>query len=324
MKKVVITDHGFPSIDLQRNVLKPAGFILEEMQPICRTEDEVIERCGDADALLVQWAPITRRVMQALPRARCMVRYGVGVNNIDLDAAADLGVTVVNVPDYCLEEVSNHAVTMMMALAKRISHDHHRIAHGEWGVGPLLPVPAIIDLTLGLIGFGAIARRVARKASVFGFRRIIAADPFVREDVFQEHAVESVSQSALIEQADVISLHCPLLPSTTHLINRDSIARMRPGLIIVNTSRGPVILESDLIDALKSGRIAGAGLDVFEQEPLPADSPLRSLPNVLLTSHAASVSERAVDMLQVKAAESARDFLLGKRPAATLVPAAAR
>ena len=324
MKKAVITDHGFPSIELQRNVLKPAGFDLEEIQPICRTEDEVIARCGDADALLVQWAPITRRVMQALPRARCMVRYGVGVNNIDLDAAADLGVMVVNVPDYCLEEVSNHAVTMMMSLAKRISHDHHRITHGEWGVGPLLPVPAIIDLTLGLVGFGAIARRVARKAAVFGFRRIIAADPFVRAEVFQEHAVESVSQTALIEQADVISLHCPLVPSTTHLINRDSIARMRPGVIVVNTSRGPVILEADLIDALKSGRIAGAGLDVFETEPLPADSPLRSLPNVLLTSHAASVSERAVDMLQVKAAESARDFLLGKRPAATLVPAAAR
>lgn len=316
--RVVITDHPWFSLDSQRRILGQAGFELADVQPICKTEAAVIEKCGDADLLLVQWAPITRRVLESLQRVVGVVRYGIGVDNIDLAAARELGVKVANVPTYCLDEVSNHAVAMIVSLAKRIPHDYYGIAHGGWGISSLLPIPAFADLTLGLVGFGAIARRVARKARAFDFR-IIASDPYVADSVFAEYGVERVDWETLLHSADIISLHCPLAPETTHLINRETIAKMKPQVLLVNTARGPVVKELDLIEALQSGRILGAGLDVFEQEPLPVNSPLRSLPNVLLTSHAASVSSRAVELLQIKAAEAARDFLQGERPEGTLV-----
>jgi D-3-phosphoglycerate dehydrogenase / 2-oxoglutarate reductase len=323
MLKAVVSDHTFPSLDLQRRVIEGAGLALREVKPKCITEDDVIAHCQDGDVLLVQWAPITRRVMTSLPNLKGLVRYGVGVDNIDLDAARELGIGVANVPTYCLEEVSNHAMAMMLSLARRIPQDHAGIAHGEWGIGPYLPIPAFLDMTLGLVSLGAIGRRVARKAKAFGFR-IVAADPFLDDSVFRQEGVERVDIETLFRTADIISLHCPLVPATKHLVRRETIATMKPGVLIINTSRGGVIRESDLVEALANGKVGAAGLDVFEKEPLPPDSPLRTLRNVLLSSHAASVSSRAVEALQVKAAESARDFLLGKRPEGAIVwPAAA-
>lgn len=318
MSKIIISDHLFPAIDSQKKIASSAGFELLEADPFCTTEDEVIQRCGDADALLVQWAPITRRVLGSLRQLKGVVRYGIGVNNIDLDAARDLRIGVANVPTYCLDEVSTHAMAMILGLTRRIPQDHHRIAHGEWGVGPLLPIPAISDLTLGLIGFGAIARRVAQKARAFGFR-IVASDPYIGESHFAENNVDRVDLDTLFASADVISLHCPLVKETTHMINEESIGKMKHGVLIVNTSRGPVVKGTDLIQALQDGRVYGAGLDVFEEEPLAKDSPLRTLPNVILTSHSASVSTRAVELLQIKAAEAACAFLEGKRPEGALV-----
>jgi D-3-phosphoglycerate dehydrogenase / 2-oxoglutarate reductase len=315
---VLITDHVFPAIDLQRRVIESAGFTLEEVKPICKAEDEVIQKCGRADVLLVQWAPITRRVLESLPQVRGVVRYGIGVDNIDLQAAKDLGRMVSNVPHYCQDEVSDHAISMILSLARRIPHDDYQIKHGGWGIGPFLPIPAFADLTFGLVGFGSIARKVSEKARPFRFRQI-ASDPVVPAEVFTNYGVDRVDLDTLLRTADIISLHCPLFAETRHMINAGSIARMKPGTILVNTARGPLVNEADLVAALKAGRIVGAGLDVFEIEPLAADSPLRSLPNVILTSHAASVSTRAVDLLQVQAAEAACDILLGKRPAGALV-----
>ncbi|MCL5671050.1 MAG: C-terminal binding protein [Acidobacteria bacterium] len=318
MKSVIITDHVFPTIDLQKKVIEPAGFQLHEAKPICKTEDDVIERCGKADALLVQWAPITRRVLQSLPQVKCVVRYGIGVNNIDLKAAKELGVTVANVPGYCLEEVSNHAVAMILSLGRRIPQDHDQIVRGGWGIGPFRPIPAFSDLTLGLMGYGAIGRKMAAKAKVFGFH-VIAFDPFAPDSAFNEGGVDRVDRDAILRTADIISLHCPLLPETQHMISRKTIAMMKPGVLLINTARGPLVKEEDLVEALKSGQMGGAGLDVFEEEPLRAGSPLRDFPNVILTSHAASVSERAIELLQIKAAEAVRDFLQGKRPESGLV-----
>ncbi len=317
MPTVLITDHVFPSIDLQRKVIESAGFALQEIKPICKTEDDVIQNCGRADVLLVQWAPITRRVLEALPNARGVVRYGIGVDNIDLKAAKDLGRVVSNVPNYCQEEVSDHAISMILSLARRIPQDHDQIKHGKWGVAPFLPIPAFSDLTLGLVGFGSIARKVSEKAKPFRFRQI-AFDPVAPDEVFAKHGVERVNRDTLLRTADIISLHCPLLPDTRHMINADSIAKMKPGVLLINTARGPLVNEADLAAALKTNKVVGAGLDVFEKEPLAADSPLRSMPNVILTSHAASVSTRAVELLQIQAAEAARDILQGKRPAGAL------
>jgi D-3-phosphoglycerate dehydrogenase len=318
MKRAVITDHSFPSIELQRSIIESAGFELRAADPICKTEDDVIRNCNDADVLLVQWAPVTRKVLAALPNVRCIVRYGVGVNNFDLKAAKEMGVTACNVPDFCLDEVSDHAIAMLISLGRRIPQDHYQISKGGWGVNDLRPIPAFSDLTLGLVSFGRIARLAAEKAKAFGLR-VIAYDPWVPETVFSELKVEKVEFDFLLKNSDMISLHCPLTDETAHLIDAKAIAKMKDGVILVNTSRGPVIDESALIEGLRSGKINGAGLDVFESEPPALDNPLRSMPNVLLTSHAASVSEKAVDALQTKAAESARDFLLGKSPTSAIV-----
>jgi D-3-phosphoglycerate dehydrogenase len=317
MSKAVITDHGFPSIQNQRGILEAAGCHLEEVKPICLTEEDVIRTCADADVLLVQWAPITSHVFRSLPRAKCVIRYGIGVDNIDLEGAKELGVRVANVPRYCLEEVSNHALAMMLSLARGIPQDHSCIMRGGWGLARPR-IPALADLTLGLVGYGAIARRVSDKAKMFGLW-IIAFDPFLTDSVFEQGGVEGVALDRLFRTADIISLHCPLLPTTKYMVNRKTIAMMKPGVLLVNTARGPLVREADLIAGLESGRIAGAGLDVFEEEPLPAGSPLRNFPNIILTSHVASVSVKASEMLQVKAAEAARDFLQGKLPEGTLV-----
>ncbi len=313
MKKAIITDHGFPSAEIQHKVIESAGFVLEEIRPICKTEDDIIRTCAGADVLLVQWAPVTRMVLQALPQVRCIVRYGVGVNNFDLDAAKDLGVVAANVPDFCVDEVADHALAMIMSLCRRIPQDHHQIAHGGWGINPFRPIPAIREMTLGLVSFGKIPRNLAGKAAAIGFR-LQAYDPFVDNSVFAQAGVSKVDLSQLLKSSDIVSLHCPLIPDTTHLINKETLALMKPGAILINSSRGPVVCEPDLIAALQSGKLCGAGLDVFEEEPLPANSPLRSMNNVILTSHAASVSEKAVEVLQRKAAEAARDFMLGKMP----------
>jgi len=318
MRKVYVTDHDFPSLDGQRSIIESGGFQLEEVKPKCKTEDDIIRTCSEAEVLLVQWAPITRKVLAALNGVKCIVRYGIGVNNVDLQAAKELGVTVANVPDYCLEEVSDHALAMILSLCRRIPQGHHQIAHGGWGVGPLRPIPALTDLTLGIVGFGRIGQRVARKAGVFGFR-ILGFDPYVQDRQFAELSVEKEDWNVLVKTADVISLHCPLVEGTKHLINRETISLMKKSVILVNASRGPIVNETDLIEALTTGKILAAGLDVFEEEPLPTNSPLRGMGNVILTSHAAAVSEKAVLSCQLMAAETARNFLQGKRPASVIV-----
>jgi len=318
VSNALITDHGFASVELERKVLETAGFTLGEAKPVCKTEDDIIARCKGADVLIVQWAPITRRVMESLPEVRGYVRYGIGVDNIDVRSAKELGRMVSNVPRYCLDEVSDHAVTLMLALARRIPQDQAQLAQGKWGFGALLPIPAFSDLTLGLVGFGAIARKVSKKAKAFRFKQI-AFDPFAHDQVFFDHGVERVDQNTLLETADIISLHCPLTDDTRHLINAASIDRMKKGVLLINTARGSLVNEVDLLAALRSGKIIGAGLDVFEKEPLAVDSPLRNLPNVIVTSHAAAVSMRSLSLLQIQAAEAARDILLGKRPDGALV-----
>lgn len=319
MSQVVITDHYcFPSIEPERRVLESVGISLREVDPYCRTEDDVIANCADADALIVLYAPITRRVLESLPSVKCIVRMGIGVNNFDLDACRDLGVCAANVPDYCIEEVSDHALAMLLALARRLPHHHNSILRGEWNVNAFRPMPALRDMTLGLVGFGKLARALSRKARVFDFR-LIAVDPLAADSLFAEYDVTRTDLDTLLAESDAVSLHCPLLPETQNLIDRAAIAKMKDGAILVNTARGPVVNESDLADALSSGKLAGAGLDTFEIEPLAMDSPLRQLTNVLLTSHSAWVSEKAMDTLQTMAAEAARDFLLGKRPYSALV-----
>jgi D-3-phosphoglycerate dehydrogenase len=317
MLKAIVSDHNMASLDLQRDIFESAGVDFIEARPSCVTEDEVIDRCAEASALLVQRAPITRRVLKSLPKLKGVVRYGIGVDVIDLEAAKELGIGVANVPTYCIEEVSDHAAAMIITLARRIPQNHYKVVHGGWRGETGWP-PATADMTLGLVGFGAIAQRVTDKARAFGFR-IVAADPYVDSSIFSQKGVSKVGPDELFAIADVLSLHCPLLSETRRLVNRSSILAMKPGVVIVNTSRGALISEVDLVAALADGRVSGAGLDVFEKEPLPIDSPLRQLPNVLLTSHSASYSTKSLQMLQIKAAQAALAFLEGRQPEGQLV-----
>lgn len=318
MKRAIVTDHSYTSLESERRILEAAGFALDEIQPICKTEDDIIRTCAEADALLVQWAPVTRKVLEALPKVKCIVRYGVGVNNFDLEAAKALGVCACNVPDYCVDEVSTHTLGMILALARRMPHDTNNIRSGGYGMAKLIPFDSLQGQKLGLVSFGRIAREVARKARVFGLQ-VQAYDPFIPDSVFAESNASRVDLETLITTSDIISLHCPLVRETSHLINRESIARMKDHAMIVNTSRGPVIEEPALIEALRSGKLSGAALDVYEVEPLAADSPLRQLDNVLLTSHSASYTEQSMRLLQTKAGEAVRDFFQGKRPTTALV-----
>jgi D-3-phosphoglycerate dehydrogenase len=318
MSKVIITDHGFASADPERSVLEPAGICLEEIKPDCRTEDDIITHCQEADALIVQFAPVTRKVLEALPKVKCLVRYGVGVNNLDLDAARDLGVLVANVPDYCVEEVSDHALAMALSLCRELPQNHSWLVQKGWGLATPCGIRSFGETEFGLVGFGRIARRVAQKAKALG-SAVKAYDPLAPEAAFTELGVQRVDLPTLLSASDIISFHCPLTPETTHLVNAQTLATMRRGVLLINTSRGPVIDEPALVEALQSGQVGGAGLDVFEQEPLPAESPLRGMANVILTSHVASASEKAWLMLQTKAAEAAREFLLGRKPAAIVV-----
>ena len=313
MKKpylAVITDCEFASFDPERKEL--AG-LAEVRKYSCMSEEEVIAVAAEADAILVQYAPITRRVIGSLANCRVIGRYGIGVDMIDLEAATQRGIPVVNVPDYCVEEVSDHTLALMLAASRKILHLHHCIAQGGWGYSLAVPVSRISDLTVGLVAFGKIARRVAEKLGPFGCR-IIANDPYADAGTVLALGAELVDMKTLLKDSDIISLHAPLTEQTRHLFDHDAFERMKSTAWIINTSRGAVIDESALVHALDEGSIAGAALDVLEEEPIPKHHPLIGRDNVLLTPHCAFYSVASLLDLQILTARGVAQVLRGERP----------
>lgn len=306
MSKIVITDWRFPSLDPEQAVFR--GHDIELRAHQCKTEDEVAGVVVDADVVMAQWAPVRAKAIGAMKRCRGIVRYGIGVDNIDLEAAEKRGIPVRNVPDYCLDEVADHSIAMMLALQRQVITVAERVKKGTWSITPPLNLPPLRESTLGLVGFGRIARLVVPRARVFGMR-IVAYDPAVAEKEMAAAGVEAVSLNGLLDTADVVSLHCPLTEATRHTINSATLARMKPLALLVNTSRGGLVDLNAVVDALRDGRIAGAALDVFETEPLPPDHPFLSLPGALATSHIAWFSSVSVGQLQKRAAEQALDLL---------------
>lgn len=304
--KAVITDWGFESLDAEREVFARAGVEFVPLQ--CRTEEEVAEAVRNADVVLTQWAPVKALAIGAMNHCRGIVRYGIGLDNVDLAAAAARGIPVRNIPDYCLNEVADHTLALILALQRQVGTVRDLTRSGTWKIVPPLPLPALRHCTLGLVGFGRIARLVATRARAFGMR-VVAADAYLPDSTFTEYGVESVDTDSLFEQSDIISLHCPLTDETRHLVNADVLARMKPLGLLVNTSRGGLIDTEALIEALREKRIAGAGLDVLEQEPPPADSELLMLPNAIVTSHVSWYSGASVGELQRLAAEAAVELL---------------
>jgi D-3-phosphoglycerate dehydrogenase len=273
----------------ERERLAAAGIeLIERKSP---TEDEIIAACAQADAVIVEGTktPVTARVIGALPRCRIIAKLAVGVDNIDLAAATAAGIVVANAADYCTEEVSDHAAALLLACARRVVFLDRHVRAGGWRVPPqAVPVRRISQLTLGLIGLGRIARATVRKMAGFGLR-IVASDPYLPAGA-SEPGVEIVPLQRLLAESDLVSVHVPLTGDTRGMINDACFAAMKPNAFLVNTSRGPVVDEKALIRALEAGRIAGAGLDVVEEEPLPAASPLRGMPQVILTPHIAADS----------------------------------
>jgi D-3-phosphoglycerate dehydrogenase len=307
--RVLITDHGFPHLQAEQQVFAKAGIQLEVAQ--CKTAEQLIATAGNADALLVQWAPVNAAVLSSLRCCKLIVRYGIGVDNVDLAAAKARGISVCNVPDYGVHEVAEHAVSLALALARQLPQIDARLRAGQWKITPDRPMVSLQDMTFATAGFGRIARAAHKMMSGFGGKRI-AYDPFVSAEVMQGAGVEKVERAELFSQADLISLHLPLNPDTRHFINGSTLAAMKSTAILVNTARGPLIDTAALSQALHAGQIAAAGIDVFEQEPLPADHPLRSAPNALLTSHVAWYSESSIPRLQRMAAEEVVRGLRGE------------
>jgi D-3-phosphoglycerate dehydrogenase len=314
MPLVVITDCDHGAIAPEEAVLRAAGVPYRLHQ--AKTEDEVIAVARDADAIILQYAPITGRVLDGLPRCRIAVRYGVGVDTVDLAAATARGVMVANVPDYCIEEVSDHAIAMLLSLWRGVTAYDRAVRNGTWSTTERPPMPRLSGKVLGVIGVGRIGAQTARKATGVGMR-VIGYDPYLPN---LPAGVLKVTLDELLHQADAISLHMPLTAESRHLIDEAALRKMKPTALLVNTARGGIVDTAALVRALREGWIAGAALDTLEQEPVPRDSPLLSLPNVILNPHAGWYSDQSVPELKRKTAETAVAVLRGQRPASVVNP----
>ncbi len=286
----------------------------------CTTEDEIIELAKDADAVLNGLAPITRKVLTNIPKCKVVARYGVGYDNVDLQAATEQGIAIAYVPDYCFEEVSNSAIVFILALAKQLIPFDSSMRKGEWNVSYMTQTRSVHGETLGIVGAGRIGMATARKAQAFSMN-IVACDPFVKPALLQAEGITPLSLDELLARSDYVSVHTPLMPQTRHLIGREQLGLMKKTACLINTSRGPVVDEAALVEALREGRIAGAGLDVFEREPLPADSPLRSMANVVMTPHMGAQSPIAMQRLRQRIAEEVIRALRGEFPLNVANPA---
>jgi D-3-phosphoglycerate dehydrogenase / 2-oxoglutarate reductase len=308
---IAVTDSPFPSLD-------PAVAALKRIDPELRmaksaSAEDILAVAHDADAVFVTYAKLSGELLKEFTRCKVIGRFGLGVDNIDIAAAARLGITVTYVPDYCLHEVSDHAMALLLGLARKIPFSNRLVQSGRWEVPPIVPLRRLEGQVLGLIGFGNIPRAIAPKAKAFGLR-VIAHDPYVPATVMEQLAVAGTSFEDLLGQSDFVSIHAPLLPATRGLINAAAFARMKKGAFVVNTARGPLIDEVALVAALDSGHLAGAALDVVAVEPLAPDSPLLGRDNVILTPHTAFYSLEALEELQTKCASDVARVLSGEMP----------
>jgi D-3-phosphoglycerate dehydrogenase len=307
---IAITDSPFPS-------LEPAKKALRRLDPEYRmaksaAADDILAVARDADAVLVTYARLPGDLLRQLKSCKAIGRFGLGVDNIDLAAAKELGIAVNYVPDYCLREVSDHAMALLLALARKVVFSDALVQSGRWEVPPIVPLRRLEGQVLGLIGFGHIPRALAPKAKTFGLK-VIAHDPYVTPAVLAAAGVHGVSFDDLLARSDFISVHAPLLPATRGLINAAAFAKMKDGAFLINTARGPLVDETALIAALDAKKLGGAALDVMTSEPPAQDSPLFHRDNVILTPHTAFYSVEALEELQIKCASDVARVLSGDK-----------
>jgi len=307
---IAVTDTVFPSLDLAKTALARLNPTYRMSKSV--NADDIVAVAKDADAVLVTYAKLTRDVLMQLTRCRAIGRFGLGVDNIDLPTAKEKGIAVNYVPDYCIREVSDHAMALLLALIRKIPLSNKLVQSGRWEMPAVVPIRRIEGTVLGLIGFGHIPRLVAPKAQAFGMR-VISYDPFAKPDVFKAAGVEGVDLDTLLKTSDYVSVHAPLLPATRGMLNAAAFSKMKKGAYVVNTARGPLIDEPDLIAALDSGQVGGAGLDVVAAEPLAKDSPLLGRDNVIISPHTAFYSIEALNELQTKCATDVARVLSGEK-----------
>jgi D-3-phosphoglycerate dehydrogenase len=308
---IAVTDSPFPSLD-------PAKAALARVDPELRmaksaSADDILAVARDADAVLVTYAKLPGDLLRQLRRCKAIGRFGLGVDNIDIPAAAELGITVTYVPDYCMHEVSDHAMALLLALARKIPLSNALVQAGRWDMPAVVPIHRLAGRVLGLVGFGNIPRALAPKAKAFGLR-VVTHDPYVSQQALAAAGVEGVSFDRLLEISDFVSIHAPLMPATRGLFNAEVFRKMKTGALLINTARGPLVDEEALVSALDSGRLGGAALDVVAVEPLPKDSRLIGRDNVILTPHTAFYSVEALNELQTKCAADVARVLSGEAP----------
>jgi D-3-phosphoglycerate dehydrogenase len=310
MSLVAVTDHTFPVLDIEQEIISREGASLRDGN----SKDVSVLKglVADADAVIAQFAPINAEVIGAMNQAKVIVRYGIGVDNVDLEAARLRGIPVCNIPDYCIDEVADHTLAFILATTRQIVPNTLLIREGKWGLATALDqMRTLRDQTVGIVGFGRIGREVAARLAPFKCRRLVF-DAFVSEEAIRGAGCEPASLEELLAQSDIVTLHCPSTSQTKKLLNAESLSHMKQGSVVINLARGDLVDTASLIAALQSGHVASVAIDVCDIEPIPADSPLRTLPNVIAASHIASASPKAVRTLRETAARVAVMALRGE------------
>jgi D-3-phosphoglycerate dehydrogenase len=315
--KVVLLQHGYPSVDREREIVMAGGG--EFIDADALSEAEALQTCETADGILVRWQRITPALIKRFRCCKIIVRYGVGYDNVDVPAATEANIIVGHIPNYCLDEVSTHAIALLLACVRNVVGKHKKMEHGAWDTNPIEPLYRMAGKTLGLVGLGNIGQAVARKMSGWGMT-LVATDPFLENAVAESLGVRLVDLETLLRQSDYISLHVPLLPETRHLISHRELRLAKCEAILINTARGPVLSNDALVAALDNGQLAQAGLDVFEAEPLPVNSRLRTHPKIILSDHVAWYSEESQMELKTTAAQEVVRVCSGGLPLAVANP----
>ena len=307
---VAVADSVFPNLHPAQAVLSKIGAELRLAEK--PTPEGIVQVARDADAVLVTYAKITADMIRQMPRCRIIARFGIGVDNVDIAAATAAGIVVTRVPDYCIDEVSDHTLALLLALVRKIPFANTRAHAGRWEMSAVVPVHRLRGRVLGLVGFGRIPQLVAPKAKAFGLK-VVTYDPYVGHELTTAAGVARVDFPELVKVSDYISIHTPLMPETEGLFNADVFRQMKPTTYLINTARGPIVDEAALARALDAGQLAGAALDVLSQEP-PTASPLFGRDNVILTPHMSFYSVESLVELQTKAAEEVARVLSGQTP----------
>lgn len=316
MPKVLISQANLAHVDgAHVRVLRDAGFeIVYPARAVQLTEEDLLRELPEVSAVLAGSEPYTRRVLEAAPLLRVIARAGVGCDAVDVSAATERSVVVTFTPGANREAVAEHVFALMLNLARKVGAQHRALQAGQW---PRRPVLSLRGRTLGIVGLGHAGKAVAVRAGVFGLH-LLAHEPFPDEDFVAQHRITLLPLEQVFSQSDFVTLHLPLLPETKHLVNRRTLAWLKPSAFLINTARGGLVCEADLVEALQAGRLAGAALDVFEQEP-PGENPLFRLDNILATAHTAGIDFQALDDMALRAAESIAALRRGDWPEAEIV-----